>query len=250
MDTGSVIHAVSISPNGQYIVAGGQDRTVTLWDATRSEAEDEEAPLELGIASADGVVISTAFGPRSDMVAAGTNDNKVLLFSVPELTALVELAHDGVVRSLSFSPDGEMLAGGGGTDPYHGLISHSVPNQQLAMKTVVWKVSLEEHQNALLGTILFDDIVHAVAFSPSQNWLAVGGKTGSVALLAVNEKFQKVLELPCLAGVHCLAWSPDSRFIASGGEDMKITIWCLSTRQVAVSLPKSDDWLRQVCFAP
>ena len=118
------------------------------------------------------------------------------------------------------------------------------------VSNVVWRVSLEETDNAFLGAILFSDIVHACAFSPSQNWLAVGGESGVIALLSVKQEFRKILELPCLAGVHCIAWSPDSRFIASGGEDNRISIWCLSRRELVCTLPKCDDWFKSVAFAP
>merc|ERR1740117_162986 len=102
---------------------------------------------------------------------------------------VAELRHDGDVRSLSFTPNGSMLAGGGGNDDFKGLISKKGAGN--AMKTVVWQVSSDTKFCKCLGSILFDDIVHAVAFSPSGKLLAVGGEDARITMLLVDRAFEK-----------------------------------------------------------
>jgi WD40 repeat protein len=101
-----------------------------------------------------------------------------------------------------------------------------------------------------MGNITFDNIVHAVSFSPSGKVLAVGGETNEIAMLMADDNFEKKSSLICSAGVMTLSWSPDSSFLASGGEDMQITVWSLRTDQVSFKLPKVRDWYCSVAFSP
>merc|ERR1719281_2108448 len=71
-----------------------------------------------------------------------------------------------------------------------------------------------------------------------------------ISMLSVTHDFEKVLELPCAAGVTSLAWSPDSRFLVSGGEDMKVSVWNLISRQLMFQLPKAKDWICGIAFHP
>jgi WD40 repeat protein len=233
--------SVAYAPDGQYVAAGGEDPYVVVWNTTTCEEQSRFA--------IDGKVLSLAFSPKSDLLAIGDNAKKVTLVSVPEMEAIAEFMFDGDVRSLSFNSE-SMLAGGGGTDRHHGLMTTKSKENGYVMKTVVWHVSKIGDDCKYLGSICFNDIVHAVAFSPSDRWLAVGSEDKTISLLSVKKEFEKVLELPCTAGVKCLAWSPDSRFIASGGEDMKISMWDLISRQMIFQLPKASDWYCAVAFHP
>jgi len=143
-----------------------------------------------------------------------------------------------------------MLAGGGGTDPHHGLMTNKTGNNYGEMKTVVWAVSTSGDDCKYLGSIVCKDVVHSVKFSPDGQWLAVGSEDKTIALLSVENNFEKTLELGCAAGVLCLAWSHDSRFLASGGEDMKITMWDLQKSKMIFQLPKAQDWYSCVVFHP
>merc|ERR1712159_262132 len=114
------------------------------------------------------------------MFAIGDTDKRVTVVAVEGLEEIAEMRFDGDVRSLSFSPCGTMLVGGGGNDNHHGLMTNK--SQELhQMKTIVWKVAMEGENCAYLGTCSFTDIVHAVAFSPSGMWLAVGCENRAIS---------------------------------------------------------------------
>mmetsp|Transcript_25453 Transcript_25453/g.55652 ORF Transcript_25453/g.55652 Transcript_25453/m.55652 type:complete len:1509 (+) Transcript_25453:32-4558(+) len=234
------VKALCYCPSGKYFTAADDQAFVTLWDATSYE--------EVATTAVEGEITAVAMSSQQRLLAVGTTAKKATLFSVPDFEELANFQLDSTVRGLSFSPDGSMLAGGGGTDKTNGLMTKKGEDSE--MKTVVWQVSSQAENNRYLGSILFSDIVHAVAFAPSGKYLAVGGEDCHVTMLVVTDDFKKGAALPCPAGVRCLAFSPDSLFLATGGEDMQISVWDLLTEYVVFQLPRVDDWYCSLAFSP
>jgi len=235
------VTVVAYSPCGKYITAGDSDSAVSVWDTTTHE--------EVGFTTVEGDPLAMAMTSRQhNLLAVGTTAKKAILLSVPGLEEIADLRHDGHVHALAFSPDGCTLAGGGGTDDMHGLMTTKKAGYH-EMKTVMWQVSAKKEDCKYLGSILFDDIVHATAFSPSGKLLAVGGENRRIELLIVARKFEKACDLPCAAGVRCLAWCPDSRFLAEGGEDMQVSVWDVYSETVVLQLPKVKDWICSLAFS-
>jgi len=236
----STILAVAYSPGGAFIAAADADAFVRVWDTEKLEEVAEQA--------VDGDVLSIALMSKTrDFLAVGTTAKKVFLLAIPTMDLAAELLHDGHVHSLCFSPDGRMLAGGGGIDDMHGLMTKKVGDHQ--MKTVVWSISPDSEDHKYLGSVLFDDIVHATEFSPSGKILAVGGENRRIEMLLVDRNFAKASELLCAAGVRTLAWSPNGRFLASGGEEDQVAVWDIITERVILQLPRQKDWICRIAFS-
>jgi len=234
------VKAVAFSPSGCYVAAADANSVVTVWKASNGE--------EVGRAEVEGDVLSlTMSASRREVLAVGTTEKTVTLFSVPGMESITELAHDGQARSLTFSPDGTLLAGGGGVDDKHGLMTKK--SKYNKMKTVIWQLAADGNSASHVAAVEFDDIVHATVFAPGGNLLAVGGENCEVAVLLVDRGFERATSLQCAAGVRCLAWSPDNRFLASGGEDMQISIWDVVDEVLALQLPKARDWYCGLAFS-
>mmetsp|Transcript_102690 Transcript_102690/g.290903 ORF Transcript_102690/g.290903 Transcript_102690/m.290903 type:complete len:947 (+) Transcript_102690:100-2940(+) len=238
------IKAVAYSPSGLYVAAVDADSAVTVWMASDGE--------EMGGVDVKGDVLSLAMSAgRRELVAVGTTNKTVTLFSAPDLETITTLMHDGQARSLAFSPDGTMLAGGGGTDDMHGLMTNKGRDHK--MKTVIWQIAADGAADSSsakhLADVEFDNVLHATAFAPSGKLLAVGGESCEVAVLLVDRGFERATTLQCAAGVRCLAWSPDVRFLAVGGEDMQISIWDIFEDVLALQLPKAKDWYCSLAFS-
>merc|ERR1712048_1248924 len=117
------------------------------------------------------------------------------------------------------------------------------------MKVVVWGMSSISNDYEERNSIDFEDVIHAVAFSPLGNMLAAGGETCAIAILNSSSNLEKISDMRCSAGVRCLAWSPDSHFLACGGEDMQMSVWDVFQEQLVFRSHKARDWLTCVAFS-
>ncbi|CAE7943703.1 unnamed protein product, partial [Symbiodinium necroappetens] len=79
---------------------------------------------------------------------------------------------------------------------------------------VIWDVSVFGR----IGSIVFADKVHALAYQPDGSRLAVAGD-GKLISVFEMENFDHAFDLPCASSVKAMAWSPSLRCLASGGDD-------------------------------
>lgn len=117
-EKGKDVLAVEFSGNNRWLVSGGKDDAVILWDIMKvMRNEQEEAPQSFQrVGAGTGTVTSVAVSGDGSLLAAGTQDGRVLLWKragndprhLPSVAAM--MGHDGPVKALQFSPDSFMLA--------------------------------------------------------------------------------------------------------------------------------------------
>jgi len=238
----AAISCVRFAKSGKYVVSSDINSSLALWDATTG-AEIKRTTVE-----GNDITLAMATFQEADILALGSTANKAVLYSIPGLEVITELAHGGNIHTLSFSPDGSRLAAGGGTDSYGGLMTKKVDGHEI--KTVVYSVGTKAEDFQMLTSVKATDIVHATAFCPSGKLLAIGGEDCMITTLKMDADFQKNNTMRSVGGVRCLAWTPDSRFLASGGEDLQVSVWSLIDETVVLQLPKVSDWILSVAFTP
>jgi serine/threonine protein kinase len=99
------LEGVAVDAAAHYLLCGGQDRLVYLWDAdSRKEVKRWSGHT--------GVVHCVAFAPGGTWAASGGSDGTVRVWSVADGKELYQLPHPDGVSSVAFTPEGrQMLTG-------------------------------------------------------------------------------------------------------------------------------------------
>ena len=192
------VNSVAFSHDGKLIASSScdqgdrdnhadtHDHSILLFDARRGRMVgrlQERAP-----------VCSVAFSPRSQVLAAGSDDDTITLWDVKSRKPIGAplVGHTDVLNSVAFSSDGKMLAS--------ASRDHTVRLWDLA----------DDRQ---IGAPLFHSgAVDSVAFSPDGRTLASTGADG-VRVWSVNGPYP-VGALPAHADALSIAFSPDGKTLA------------------------------------
>lgn len=193
------VQSVAISPDGKFVLSGGDDRTMRLWSV---ETGEEVRRFD----GHEGWVSAVAFSPGGSGAASGNYDRIVRLWDLRTGHELHRLTDNrlAVVR-LAFSPDGSRLLSAGED-----------------RSVILWDAATGRFLHRLEGHA---GPVQAVAFSPDGRYALSAGNDRTVRVWGLNEG----REVRCLRGhthvVDDVVISPDGRFALSGGQDRTARLW-------------------------
>lgn len=149
--------------------------------------------------------------PGGDILASGSNDKSIKLWSLPDGVLLKTLeGHTGSVESIAISPDGKTLASGSGDDLTIKL--WSLPDGKLIN-------TLYDYQNS-------DKSISALAFNPDGKILAYASWNQIKIFSFLDGKLIKTLT-GHTKKINTIAISPDGNVLASGSSDCTIKLWSL-----------------------
>lgn len=216
---------VALSPDGQIVVGGSQDKTVGLWKLRTGE----KIRTLWGHTNA---ITALAISPDGEVIASGSKDKTIKLwqFSGQELDTM--RGHSDRIRTVAFNWDGQILASGSD--------DHTIK---------LWRVSTGREIRAIEGWSGHSDFVLTVAFSPKGQTLASGSADKTLKIWQVSTG----KELRCFTGhtnwVQAVAFSPDGQMLVSGSADQTLKIWQVSTGWALHHLTGHKGAIHSVAFS-
>ena len=202
------IWAVCFTDTPDRFAAASHDWKVTLWDARQPSA-----PLQV-LEGHENAVQSLAYAPQQLLLASGSADKTVRVWSLDTLT--LKRAYKGqrdFVTSVSFSPSGKLLAAGA-----------------LDGRIQIWSVVSSRRMRALSG---HRGRVADLAFSPSGDELASAGEDGTVRLWDLRRGRIIRALTGHVGGATAVAFSPDGQHLVSAGVDGRVRLWSIPLGQMA-----------------
>jgi WD40 repeat protein/tetratricopeptide (TPR) repeat protein len=192
------VHSLAVAPDGKAVAAIGADAVLKVWDlGPTTNPEVIDTPGYIG---------SLSFAPDGKTLAAGIIE-MVRLFDLNTGALQRELkGHSLAVEALAFFRDSQTLAAGS---------SHFMDPGELK----VWNVRTGQERQP---TLEFNAAAHAIAITPDERSLAVGGPQGDLVLFDVTTgKRQASLKETSLTA---LAYSPDGKLLISAGSSGQVTL--------------------------
>jgi len=203
------ILAVAISADGHLIVSGSSDGKIYFWKKNRGNWKNQS------IQGHEGSITSITFNPTGQVIASSGVDGKICLWSLKGKLLTLCFKQLGHINSIAFSPDGRTIVSGGGD----GI-------------TRLWDL---KGNFKILHTDV--DVVWAVAFHKDGKFIATGSEDKTIKLLNLQGKtVGHSLILP--GAVKALAFSPDGRLLTAGSGDGTGTIltWDLQGNAIGQAL--------------
>ncbi|KAH9002381.1 hypothetical protein EDB86DRAFT_3074161 [Lactarius hatsudake] len=271
-NVGGGVLSIALSPDGQRIVSGSDDRTIRVWNAMTGETV--AGPFN----GHTGSVWSVAFSPDGQRIVSSSDDQTICVWNAMtgETVAGPFIGHTHWVLSVAFSPDGQRIVSGSDdrtirvwnattgetvagpfTGHYGSVLSVAFsPDGQRVISgsddrtILVWNATTGE---TVAGPFTgHTDSVRSVAFSPDGQRIVSGSRDGTIRVW--NATTGETVAGPCTGHtdwVLSVAFSPDGQRIVSGSSDRTIRVWSATTGEtVAGPFDGHTHSIWSVAFSP
>ncbi|RJO67133.1 MAG: EAL domain-containing protein [Myxococcales bacterium] len=260
-----MVKSVTISPDGRWIISGGWDETVRVWESASGK-------LVRTLRGHEGGVNAVAMSPDGQWVVSGSG----------ETVRLWELANGKLVRTLkgqegwaeavAVSPDGRLVVSGSDDkmiriwELANGRLVRTLKGHKDGVYAVTvspdgrWVVSgsgdktvcLWEFASGKLARTLkgHEDWVSSIAVSPDARWVVSGSGDGTVRVWELaSGRLVRALK-GHRDGVCTVTVSLDGRWVVSGSFDQTVRLWELASGKLARTLKEHEDWVSAVAVSP
>lgn len=236
------VNAVAVSRDGKLVVSGSADETTKLFDA-ETRAVLQIFGVEKPVVHPSGTLIdnpgeiwSVAIGPGNDIVASGTEDKLINIWSIASGTKLRTLAgHTSGVRSIDFLPGAR-------------LVTSSL------REVIIWDLQTGKPLHTL-DSSPDDDPKRSkpdIAVSPDGATIAIVDLGGRLKLWSVQSG-NEIRELVRLDNgfFDRVRFSPDGHSIAASTafEGYGITIWDAADGSELVNFDRSWSELKRTAIS-
>jgi WD40 repeat protein len=224
------VNSIAISPDGQTLTSGSDDRTVSLWNLKTGKQN-------FTFFGQAGEVHAVAISPDGQMLVAGGFDNKITSWQLNTKALFRSFfarnssySHSGFVSALAFSQDRKIIASSSGD------------------KTIrIWGGYTGELKRTLNG---HSETVLSIAITPDGQTLVSGSADKTIRLWSISDYQQPRILSGHSSWVTCVAIAPDGNTLVSGSSDGTIKLWNLYTGEVLSTLIGQSSGVFSVAISP
>ncbi len=219
------INAMALSPNEKYLLTGGGDRLLKIWDIKTGKElktiKGHEREIEAVNFSSDGKYFISA-----------SDDNRVIKIWITESGRLIrniKYTHRTSINAITFSPDNKYIYSCGWD-----------------MKVKKWDFKTGKE------LMIYNGHTHQVMdikFLPDPSYFVTAGKDGLIILWNADKPEPvKVIEAHDeeITGIDI---SSDGKYVVSGN-GVKLTVWKLQTGKEIFSSEPQESGINSVAYSP
>jgi len=229
----AIVHGLTFTPDGKYLVSAGNDKVVRVWDASTGKAiRTLRGQISLG---QDGQIYALALSPDGKWLATGglftgTSEEKMAIqlydFESGELITLLK-GHQNTIKSLAFSADNNFLISGS-TD----------------QSAIIWDIEAKDKLHVLNG---HTGNISAVAFTSDSKRVVTAGNDKSMRFWQVDTG--ELLKILKGHKEKITAVVISSKYIASASLDKTIRLWSAKNGRFIKTFAKLDDGVSSLAFS-
>ncbi len=224
-DQRDVVTSAAFSPNGRYVVTGGTDGTVRVWDWRAGQP-----PVEMRVADG-GELSAVAFDPSGRLVLIAGPGNAVRLWEWDAGTPPRLLGeHDDFITDAVFSPDGARV------------VTASVDRTAR-----IWDVASGRLLQTLTGHA---GNVYSAEFSPDGRYVVTASDDRTARIWDVGTGREVRPLEGHRDGLQDAAFSPGGGFVVTGSSDGTVGVWEVRTGLDLALLPMHREAVSSVQFNP
>ena len=247
------LSSVAFSPNGRYLLVGGKDRKLWLWNLKTGKL------VKTFVGHSD-IISSVAFSSDSRYAISGSRDRTVRIWNVNSGRLLdTYRGHNGFVSSVNFSSDGRYVLSGSYDKTLQfwdrrnaRLIRRFKRGNWVLSMDISRRFALSGHRDRTMRLWNLDtgklrrsfrasSYFMSVAFFPNANRIVSGHTDNSLRLWDVNSGRMLRRFWGHNGSVFSVDVSPDSSKIVSGSRDNTVKLWNAYSGRLIHTFKHQDD---------
>ena len=260
------VTALTLANSGRYLISGGTDRTVRVWNIKSGKAIQT-------LRGHEGWVTDVSVSKEGSNIVSASLDGTIGVWSLANGEHVRSLkGHKDWVRSARVTPNGHFVVSGSddtsikiwylqrgqpistlkGHDTFVNTIAIS-SNNRLALSGAdsglirVWDIELDQEMGAFKG---HEDAVNAVEFTPNDELAVSGSADGTARVWRISDG-QTLRTMSGHSGpINDVCITPNGRYVLTVSDDHNVRMWELESGLPMATLRGHTAAVQSVTVSP